>query len=98
MTFPTHCPKCGVAIQNAPGIGPFCPNPECDIADGPFDGSPALGWATTALDKLTPLPRVTRIVLVDETGLIYERWNRADVQLSLQDDGRTLKVFCERGG
>lgn len=29
----THCPKCGIAISNAPGIGPFCPNKECDVVD-----------------------------------------------------------------
>jgi hypothetical protein len=29
----THCPKCGIEISNAPGIGPFCPNKECDVAD-----------------------------------------------------------------
>jgi len=28
------CPKCETPIQNAPGIGPFCPNPECDVVDG----------------------------------------------------------------
>jgi hypothetical protein len=28
------CPKCETPIKNAPGIGPFCPNPECDVVDG----------------------------------------------------------------
>ena len=31
-----NCYKCGTALLNAPGIGPFCPNKECDVADGPF--------------------------------------------------------------
>lgn len=39
-TTPTNCPKCQTALLNAPGIGPFCPNRACDVADGPFDGSP----------------------------------------------------------
>lgn len=30
------CYKCGTPLLNAPGIGPFCPNRECDVADGPF--------------------------------------------------------------
>jgi hypothetical protein len=30
------CYKCGTTLINAPGIGPFCPNKECDVADGPF--------------------------------------------------------------
>jgi len=31
-----NCYKCGTELINAPGIGPFCPNKECDVADGPF--------------------------------------------------------------
>ena len=30
------CYKCGTPLLNAAGIGPFCPNKECDVADGPF--------------------------------------------------------------
>ena len=30
------CYKCGTPLINAPGIGPFCPNKECDILDGPL--------------------------------------------------------------
>lgn len=29
-----NCPECGTKLQNAPGIGPFCPNKECDVVDG----------------------------------------------------------------
>jgi len=36
---PINCNKCGTELVDAPGIGWFCPNKECDIADGPFDGS-----------------------------------------------------------
>lgn len=28
-----NCPKCDTPIQLAPGIGPFCPNKECDVID-----------------------------------------------------------------
>lgn len=28
-----HCPKCGSVVEDAAGIGPFCPNPKCDVAD-----------------------------------------------------------------
>ena len=28
------CYKCGTTLINAPGIGPFCPNKECDVLDG----------------------------------------------------------------
>jgi len=30
------CHKCGTPLVNATGIGPFCPNKECDVVDGPF--------------------------------------------------------------
>lgn len=29
----THCPKCGIEVVTAPGIGDFCPNKECDVID-----------------------------------------------------------------
>jgi hypothetical protein len=32
-----ECHKCGTELINAPGIGPFCPNKECDVLDGPFN-------------------------------------------------------------
>jgi hypothetical protein len=28
-----NCYMCGTELINAPGIGPFCPNKECDVAD-----------------------------------------------------------------
>jgi len=28
-----RCPKCDTELQIAPGIGPFCPNKECDVID-----------------------------------------------------------------
>jgi hypothetical protein len=34
-----ECPKCETPLQNAPGIGPFCPNKSCDVLDGPFSES-----------------------------------------------------------
>ena len=27
------CPKCGTLILHAPGIGPYCPNPDCELID-----------------------------------------------------------------
>lgn len=40
------------------------------------------------------LEDVTRIELIDESGSAYVRHNVA-VSYSLQDDGKTLKVFVE---
>jgi hypothetical protein len=28
-----ECPKCGSLLYNAPGIGPYCPNYDCDVID-----------------------------------------------------------------
>lgn len=28
-----NCPKCNTALLNADGIGPFCPNKQCDVVD-----------------------------------------------------------------
>ena len=33
VTEPIKCYKCGTELINATGIGPFCPNKECDVAD-----------------------------------------------------------------
>jgi hypothetical protein len=30
---PLHCYKCGTELLLAPGIGPFCPNKNCDVVD-----------------------------------------------------------------
>lgn len=38
--------------------------------------------------------RVTRVEVVDETGRVYSKWD-CSVELSYQDDGRTLKVFVK---
>jgi len=30
---PIQCYKCGTELMDAPGIGPFCPNKQCDVLD-----------------------------------------------------------------
>ena len=34
------CYKCGTPLMNAPGIGPFCPNKECDVVDNTSGAEP----------------------------------------------------------
>lgn len=34
IDYDTSCPKCGTILINAPGIGKYCPNKECDVFDG----------------------------------------------------------------
>ncbi len=38
--------------------------------------------------------KVTRVEVVDETGRVYSKWD-CKIELSYQDDGRTLKVFVK---
>jgi hypothetical protein len=41
-----------------------------------------------------PLDKVTRIEIIDQEGRSYVNWDENNkVELSFQDDGRTLKVF-----
>jgi len=41
-----------------------------------------------------PQKRVTRFEVVDENGRAYVRW-KVRIELSYQDEGRTLKVFVK---
>lgn len=34
------CPKCETELKNASGIGPYCPNRECDVIDNITDQAP----------------------------------------------------------
>jgi len=34
---PINCYMCDTPLENAPGIGLFCPNKNCDVKDGPFE-------------------------------------------------------------
>lgn len=40
-------------------------------------------------------PKVTRVEVIDNSGRAYTEYNAADVQISFQDDGKTLKVFLK---
>ena len=43
------------------------------------------------------MTKITRIEVIDENGRSYVNWDdNNDVQLSYQDDGRTIKVFVNK--
>ncbi len=44
---------------------------------------------------IRPYPDVTRLEVIDSTGRAYTQWDVKDVQLSFQDEGRTLKIFLK---
>jgi hypothetical protein len=46
----------------------------------------------------TPTKAVTRIEIIDQSGRIFVQYGLSNVQLHMQDDGRTLKVFCTSEG
>ena len=41
------------------------------------------------------LPNITRVEIIDSNGRSYVQWNAKDVQIALQDNNKTLKVFLE---
>lgn len=45
------------------------------------------------------LPNVTRVTVVTENGVEYEKYQAYEggVEIHLQDDGRTLKIFPKKG-
>jgi hypothetical protein len=57
--------------------------------DGPPQSAPAPRQGRV---NLTPEPNVTRFEVIDESGRSYVRYG-VEIELSYQDDGRTLKVF-----
>jgi hypothetical protein len=44
-------------------------------------------------DFLQSYPQVTRVEVVTNNGRELVRYGCSDVQISLQDDGQTIKVF-----
>jgi hypothetical protein len=47
-------------------------------------------------DFLRNYPEVTRVEVITDDGREFVRYDCHNVQLSLQDDGRTLKVFLKQ--
>lgn len=45
------------------------------------------------LDKMIELKDVDRVEVIDSAGRAFTRYRVSDVQLALQDDGHTLKIF-----
>ena len=49
---------------------------------------------TQCQEDMADTSKVTRFEVIDENGRVYQKWN-CNVELSYQDDGRTLKVFIK---
>lgn len=71
------CYKCGTALVNAPGIGPFCPNKECDVKDSPLveeleepksllEQHPYLNNGFVHFENLTPMVHKPEVVEIEK--------------------------------
>ncbi len=48
------CPKCGTPTLNAPGIGEYCPNKECDVLDNIKGFQESAVWPFPTYEEITP--------------------------------------------
>lgn len=46
--------------------------------------------------KMQPYPEVSRIEVIDGGGRAYTQWGVEAVEVHLQDDGRTMKIFLRK--
>lgn len=60
---------------------------ESCLKNGVFDATPATS------DEVLKVPRVTRVEVIDQTGRNYVNTKAGNVDISFQDNGRTLKIF-----
>lgn len=60
-----------------------------DFSDGVF-----VGYQKAIEDFMLQDQIVTRFEVIDETGRVYSKKN-CKIELSYQDDGKTLKVFIK---
>lgn len=44
-------------------------------------------------DSIESFPQVTRVEVISKKGREFVQYDCSDVQVSMQDDGQTLKVF-----
>lgn len=91
------CPKCQTVLADAPGIGPYCPNKDCDVVDGWKTDLPQEphkpGWM---YDRLKSHP-ITHMDFADDPELdeffqradLVARGLDADEQARLADEANT---------
>jgi hypothetical protein len=51
------------------------------------------------MTKPIQMPRVTRVEVIDSTGRVFVAYYEPGIEVHVQDDGRTVKIFAgERSG
>ena len=48
---------------------------------------------TTEKDQIAEMPKISRVEVIDQEGRAYVNMDAKHVSVSIQDQGRTLKVF-----
>ena len=93
------CYKCGTPLMIAPGIGPFCPNKECDVSDN------TLGVEPIEITYIPPAPIVEdapnfEAIKVDgewvQTGPAFEEKDKVDLPDTI--DSKTIPYQELDGG
>ena len=87
------CPKCQTVLADAPGIGLYCPNKDCDVVDGwkndlPQDPHPP-GWmypVDDAADQLAEEEAQERLTQFFQRANLVARGLDADEQARLADE------------
>jgi hypothetical protein len=76
---PIQCYKCGTELMDAPGIGPFCPNKQCDVLDATsgetieFTVKPDVSW---------PFPKKTEYEIEQDYSYIEEANRRLEEEMA----------------
>lgn len=92
---PINCYKCGTELINATGIGPFCPNKNCSVGDGPFFDEESLESdkaARTAWKEQNPGSTLKEQRRLYEQGLIDQLpWEQPIPGTELVADNAEIK-------
>ena len=99
------CPKCQTILADAPGIGPYCPNQDCDVVDGwkndlPQEPHPP-GWMYTDL-RSNPVDDAAEQEAQEQLTQFFQRAGLvargldADEQARLVDEANTKIAEIEK--
>jgi len=92
------CYKCGTALVDAPGIGPFCPNKECDVFDSPYLQDEEVVTTPTIASGLPNVMQSTTIPYQELDGgyvMFDNKHMHKDVLASMRPD--MLKLIADSG-
>jgi hypothetical protein len=87
------CYKCGTALLDAPGIGLFCPNKNCDVVDN-VNGAEVI-FANTSYDDSPSEVESTDTVpdpVSDEEKLAMREWKANNPNTTLKEQRRLLDL------